>query len=246
MLTSLSAKGTEFLSFFQDLLGNDPLFRECAGAKEVDIEALLTYAERPLPALYLDYLRILGGNDGPLRLGLDGTCSAKSVLRSLKTRGEYWKDSQPPNTFCFSTGGSIANYAFLYTNNIVEPCIVLQELDRITSTVAETFEIYLFRHAWQRRWFGKQGNPSSPELTVRGVGIRSVQKIERIAQEHGFSSAWFSDCWSLCAEKGSIRLITQLSSIDTYVYFSGPDRLVAARECKAFEEALGSSDSQSL
>ncbi len=240
MPPSLSAKGTEFLSFFQQLFADNRLLQRCAGASEEDIQALLAYTDRTLPALYLDYLQTLGGNDGPLRLALDGDCSAKSVLRYLRNQGDKWREYQPDNAFRISTDGSIAAHSLLYEDDKAEPNVVIHEGERITSVIAESFDTYLFRHAWQRRWFGKDGNPSSPDLNVRVAGMRSLSGAEQVAQERGFSRQWFSDRWVLCGEKDSIRLITLFSSIDLYLYFSSPDRDAVTRECIAFREALGS------
>ncbi|MBP6945546.1 hypothetical protein KBD61_03745 [Patescibacteria group bacterium] len=241
MSSTVSPKGQEFLAFFQELFAGDPRMTACVGADEKDIEALLAYADQPLPALYLDYLRLMGTNDGPLRLALDAECSAKSVAAYLERCGNDWKDYQPTNSFRISTNGSTFARALLYRDDAPEPCVIINNNERILETVAETFESYLFRHAWQRRLFTGHNNPSVPELHIRGTNINTLDDVKHTAKERGFSLTWFSDRWSACGEKGSIRFITLFSAHDVHIYFADEDRHRAADECAAFRSILGSS-----
>lgn len=206
-----------------------------------EIQALLAYADQPLPTLYIDYLRILGANDGPLRLALDGECSAKSVLAYLALRGRNWKDYRPTNSFRISTDGSTFARALHYKDDAPEPCVIIHNNERILETVAETFETYLFRHAWQRRWFTGQNNPSVPKLHIRGANIATLDDVRQTAEKDGFSLLWFSDRYSLCGEKDSIRFITLFSTNDIHLYFTGEDRHQTEDECTAFKNILGSS-----
>lgn len=236
----LSPQGTEFLSFFNELFSDHPLFPECRGAKEEDIQALLAYADRPLPAIYLEYLRTLGGNDGPLNLGSSNRSSAKAVLASYQRHGEDWRDYHPANGFRFTTDDAGQAHSLVYEDGVSEPHVAISDLNHIVSVIAERFDIHLFRMAWERRWFTARANPSTPGRNIRIAGATSLDGVRRAAQEQVFNELWFSDHLKFCGEKGSVRVTTLFSSVDLYIYFTSDDPTATTRECAAFREALES------
>ncbi len=227
---------SDFLAFYKELFPQDTSYR---GASEEEIATLLPLTDRPLPELYIDYLKVFGKNDGLLKLGDDCSCSVDAVLRHRKSYAGKSTKIQPPNAFRFSNEGVSLGRSFLFQEGISEPCIVVNDLDEVGEVLAENFTIFLFRQAWLKAQVRKLDQLAYVVLHRKGSDL--TEDVRRVALERDFEPLWFCDRWSFCAEKDQISLSTKLQKGSISVFFIGPKERIE-EESRSFEAKLSQID----
>ncbi len=234
----------EFEAYLRERFLGDPRLELCRGAAQEDIVKLIAYADRPLPRLYLDYLRVFGEHDGPLELGDDCSCSVSKVLSYRKSYEAKSTAIQPLNAFRFTNEGVSLGRSFLYREGQAEPRVVVNDLDVVVETLADSFEVFLFRRVWKKSLLSRMD--FWLDCSLRGHGVVSLKAVVELAKERGFRPLWFSDTRSLCAEKDGVCLFTQFQGATIFAFFYSSSRAAAKEECDVFQKELGYTNQQEL
>ncbi|WP_437736873.1 hypothetical protein [Sorangium sp. So ce1335] len=192
----------EFIAYYSVLFSGHPQAGAREGATEDEIEAFARAAGRPLPPLYLGYLREFGHHDGLVELGDDASCDVRAVLRYLQKRAKNGLPSAPPDCVLISIRGVSMSRALHFASPDGPPCVVINDTDTIIMNIASTFKHHLYRQAWVHRWF--QGLAS---VVMSRADYRLVADARPLAESLGFSTQWFSDAFHYyCGERGAARV----------------------------------------
>lgn len=206
----LSTKPTDHIEDFIEFMQHAAVphgGQDRAGASLDDIRQFADAAQRPLPALYLGYLREFGGADGALKMGGDTDPRVKSLLDFYSEPRGSADGAIAPNTVVIGVYGISGNRALLYpeprgendgptTGEEEGPSVVVCEYGAVDYTCARTFRNHLYRQAFIRGRFRK-----GKLFSLR----RNEEPLLPVAREalksQGFRGYWFSDDFQVCMER---------------------------------------------
>lgn len=176
----------EFFAFVTAL--GDPLVaQDRRGADPADIDRLQQLAGRPLPPLYLEFLRELGERS-LVRIGRDGRQGVRDLL-------DYYEDPME----------AIPGDAVVICTPAIEPPTLLVDRDGAEPAVfagdaliAPSFAHQLWRCGWLVALW-----PNNTQLTIAGGDAGTVA---RSAERAGFEPLWFGGAGHFCLDDGAAQL----------------------------------------
>jgi hypothetical protein len=183
-------------------------------AAEADINMIRSIATKPLPPLYLEYLRRFGTNDGALQLADDANPSIPALRRY------YEKWSNPPNLFAISTQGLSGQRALVYSDAFAEPRVAVVFDNEIDYYCASSFQFFLYRRGYVRVRFPNGALFSVLQLNG-ALGLSNEVK-EWLLQD-GFRFYWFSDDYETIGESNTVWIVLINRSDSLTLHIDAPN-----------------------
>lgn len=176
----------EFFAFVTAL--GDPLVaRDRRGADPADIDRLQQLAGRPLPPLYLEFLRELGERS-LVPIARDGHHDVRSLL-------DYYEDPTEeiqPDTVVICTPAIEPPTLLVYRDD-PDPAVFAGD-----TFIASSFAHQLWRCGWLVALW-----PNSTQLTIAGG---DTDAVARSAERAGLEPLWFSAVDRRCLDDGPAQL----------------------------------------
>ena len=170
----------------------DPAFpTRIAGASEAQIRRLEAAANRPLPAVYREYLATMGRNDDGLFNDDEIEASIDHVL-SL-----YENDHVTAPSDCVVIGKGTVDLDF-FSIELAPPHRLWETVgERKTTLWADSFEGYFLQRIFMRRAY--RGYAHSTFLSS-GRSDHKIASAEAFARDHHYERLSFSDIVTVCYE----------------------------------------------
>jgi hypothetical protein len=185
----------DFLGFVERLSGGVILPR--APATEEQIQRFITLVRRPLPVLYLGYLREFGQQETLIRFADDADPEIESLLSFYEEQVGRGEPDIPAKGVTIATQGVSGARTLIYEEaQPGEPVVVNNWEEEVGSIIAQSFRNLLYRKA-----FGTFRLPDPPRYAnLRKEQEGTLDQVLSLSASLGFEPYWFSDAYGACAE----------------------------------------------
>jgi hypothetical protein len=221
----------DFLVFLSQTVGPEAL-RERAGASPGDIQGFVELARRPLPPLYLGYLREFGQQDRVLKMADDANPQVTALIQLYEEQAGRPDPEIPPDCVIIGVQGLSGGRALFYAAEaaaggspparLEEPSVVVTWWEDVGHTYARTFRNHLYRQAFVRGRFrdGALASLYRPDEDL-------FPHARQLAATLGFQAYWFSDDYQDCRERddGAVLYLVRSPNRTTLYVRAGEEHI---------------------
>ncbi|MDY7232217.1 hypothetical protein [Hyalangium rubrum] len=192
--TALSDDIREFIGFIERLSGGVPLLY--VGATEEQIQRFVELVHRPLPPLYLRYLREFGRQTGGLRFADDAHQDIESLLEFYEDQVQQGEPEIPLNGVTIAVQSLSGARSLIYEQAQPEPIVVINWEKGVGEPIAQSFRNLLYR-----KGFSAFRLPNPPRYAILfNNQPGTLAEALSFGASLGFEPYWFNDAYGACAE----------------------------------------------
>ncbi|MDY7232216.1 hypothetical protein [Hyalangium rubrum] len=201
-----------FIDFVERLSGGASLSRE--GATEEQIQRFLELVQRPLPPLYLGYLREFGRQERVIRFADDARPDIDSLLRLYEDQVKRGKPSIPRKGVTIAAQSVSGARTLIYGRANWEPIVVENWEKGVGETIARSFRNLLYR-----KGFSAFRLPDPPRYAILANNRQdTLREALSFGASLGFEPYWFNDAYGACAESEDAWFVCQQDSRSFVMY----------------------------